>query len=131
LAGGFFNLSDDYESPVYKSIERFNADGSFDNSFSADVSNDYFVTKIALQPDSRVLYTTNYIEAPKPSLFGRLNSNGSKDTSFKVGSGTDRTVKAITTLANGQILIGGDFSTYKNVYAKGIARLNANGTLDR
>ena len=129
LAGGFFNLSD--IAPAYKSIALINSDGSFDNSFSADIPYGYYVTKIALQPDSKILYTTNYIEAPIPSLFGRLNMDGSKDISFKVGSGTDRTVKAITPLANGQILIGGDFSTYRNVYAKGIARLNANGTLDR
>jgi uncharacterized delta-60 repeat protein len=129
LGGGYFNLSDD--SPVYTSLKMFNADGSYDKSFSTNIPVDYNITKLAIQPDSKILFATNYIDGPNPSLFGRLNSNGSRDTSFIVRNGPDRTVNAITVLPNGKILIGGDFSKYKNVYAKGIARLNANGTLDK
>ncbi len=129
LSGGYFNLSDD--SPVYTSLKMFNADGSYDNHFSSNIPIDYNITKIALQPDSKVLFATNYLDASSPGLFGRLNSNGSRDTSFIVRNGPNQTVNAITVLANGKILIGGNFNKYKNVYAKGIARLNANGTLDK
>ena len=129
IAGGFFNLSDDFSD--YRSMVMLNTDGSYDNKFSAAIPVGYDITKIVLQSDSKILYATNYAEAPTPSYFGRLNSDGSPDPSFKMGNGPDRMVKAITVSANGKILIGGDFSNYNNEYAKGFARLNTDGTLDK
>ncbi|MGW8184634.1 MAG: Ig-like domain-containing protein [Candidatus Moraniibacteriota bacterium] len=64
----------------------------------------------------------------------RLNSDGSLDSSFNVGTGTNYSdlygVYAISIQADGKILIGGEFSSYNGTDRNNIARLNADGTLD-
>ena len=60
----------------------------------------------------------------------KINENGTLDTSFNIGSGTNSTVNAIKTLASGKTLIAGNFTTYSGSRANKITRLNADGTLD-
>ena len=60
----------------------------------------------------------------------RLNADGSVDTSFDPGSGTDNSVYAITQDANGSILIGGVFTSYNGNRRMGVARLLSYGVLD-
>src|SRR5205085_10143578 len=57
---------------------RFLADGSRDTSFNPPAGVRSFV---AVQPDGRILYKG-------ASGLGRLNANGSLDTSFNLGTGT-------------------------------------------
>jgi uncharacterized delta-60 repeat protein len=52
---------------------------------------------------------------------------GSIDSTF---SATTTKVQTVVTQPNGQIVIGGSFTTVDGVPANGVARLNANGTLD-
>ena len=59
-----------------------------------------------------------------------VNTNGSLDFSFYPGNGFNGTVYAVAMQTNGQILVGGDFTTYNGTPANYIARLNLNGTLD-
>lgn len=61
----------------------------------------------------------------------RLNSNGSYDSGFVMGTGT-RTghVRAIAPLANGAVYIGGEFGEYNLTSVNRIVRLNSDGTID-
>ena len=61
----------------------------------------------------------------------RLNSNGSIDTSFNIGTGFDNTVWTIDIQPDGKILVGGDFSTYNGTSRNRIVRLNSNGSIDK
>ena len=54
---------------------------------------------------------TNYNGTAQNRL-ARLNSNGSLDTTFTVGTGPTGEVVVITPLSNGQIMIGGNFNQY-------------------
>lgn len=59
--------------------------------------------------------------------------SGLPDTSFNSGgSGLSANgfVNAVAPLPNGQLIIGGDFTSYNGTSVNKIARLNANGTLD-
>jgi uncharacterized delta-60 repeat protein len=59
--------------------------------------------------------------------------SGAPDTSFNSGgSGLSSSgfVNTMVPLSNGQLIIGGDFTTYNGTTVNKIARLNANGTLD-
>ena len=57
--------------------------------------------------------------------------SGMLDTNtFNPGTGVDIAVYSIAIQANGQILIGGDFSSYNDVERIAVARLNANGSRD-
>ena len=64
---------------------------------------------------------------------GRLNADGTLDTSFNPGA--DSNVASLALQADGKILVGGDFTTLGGggtgtTTRNRIGRLNANGTLD-
>lgn len=56
--------------------------------------------------------------------------SGALDTSFGPGTGVDLAVYSIAMQTNGQILIGGDFTSFDDVERVNVARLNANGSRD-
>jgi uncharacterized delta-60 repeat protein len=60
----------------------------------------------------------------------RLNSDGTKDTSFNIGTGFNNSVKTIELQPDGKILVGGSFTTYNGLTENRIIRLNINGTKD-
>lgn len=55
---------------------------------------------------------------------------GSLDTSFQIGKGADGSVNALKLLANGQILIAGDFTHFNDTNRVRVARLSDSGALD-
>ena len=59
---------------------------------------------------------------------GRLNTDGTLDTSFNPGA--DGYVDSLAVQADGKILVGGDFTTLGGQSAQYLGRLNADGTLD-
>lgn len=62
----------------------------------------------------------------------RLNSNGSIDAGFSVGSGFNEGVYdiAVATDGSGDIYVAGDFTAFNGASVNRIARLNSNGSLD-
>jgi uncharacterized delta-60 repeat protein len=63
-----------------------------------------------------------------------LSQPGSIDPTFDPGSGVSKNgtaaVNAIAVQPDGKILVGGDFTTVNGIARSGIARLNANGSVD-
>lgn len=60
----------------------------------------------------------------------RINSNGSIDAAFAIGTGFDATVNAILPQSNGSVYLAGDFTTYKGLGQVRIVRVDSTGTLD-
>jgi uncharacterized delta-60 repeat protein len=60
----------------------------------------------------------------------RLTPNGSVDLTFDPGTGANGRVRTIAPQANGNIIVGGDFTMLNGQFATRIARLNPNGSLD-
>jgi hypothetical protein len=62
----------------------------------------------------------------------RLNSNGVRDLSFTIGVGFNNTVFHVVPVGNGSggLFVGGAFTSYNNLQANEMARLNENGTMD-
>jgi uncharacterized delta-60 repeat protein len=84
------------------------------------------------QPDGKILVGGEFSLAdglPRTNL-ARLNSDGSVDTSFDPGNGTDAWIESLAVQQDGKILIGGGFSIVDGFERAGFARLNANGSLD-
>lgn len=115
-------------------IVRLNPDGSRDESFQtgSGLANQYNLKSI-LQDDGKVIIATPYDNSfngiPFQSLI-RINSDGSKDPSFDIGSGFDRLVTSISNAPGGKILVGGDFTTFNGHPANRLVRLNTDGSLD-
>lgn len=61
---------------------------------------------------------------------GRLNADGTTDTTFNLGLGFNNTVSVINVQADGKILVGGDFTSFNGLPHNRIVRLNPDGTID-
>ena len=89
---------------------------------------------LVAQPDGKILVAGSIAShAAEGSHAGltRLNSDGSEDPSFHIGSGiAGGVVRQIFLLSNQQILLTGTFTSINSVACPGIARLNPDGTLD-
>ncbi|MFD2942281.1 T9SS type A sorting domain-containing protein [Flavobacterium notoginsengisoli] len=132
LVGGAYNS---YQGSTENYLTRLNPDGSKDSSFKIDTGFDSGLRTIVLQKDGKILVGgafTNYQSKSQNCLI-RLNADGSKDTSFDIGSGFDAKNSVIYSIAiqkDGKIIIGGNFSKYKNKDQKNLIRLNSDGSKD-
>ena len=109
---------------------RLNTDGSIDNSFTPPSSySSHTIYDFQVLPDDKILVGS---EVDNGKIFRRLNANGSVDATFTetVGGGNSPTVRTIKVLANGNILIGGNFTTINGVPRGYFARLNSGGAVD-
>ncbi|MFN7140560.1 MAG: hypothetical protein ACK4UN_14575, partial [Limisphaerales bacterium] len=115
-----------------KGIGRLNADGSLDETFDPGTGVVGQVYSIALQPDGKLLLGGNFVDVNGMGWFrvARLNQDGSADTSFNPGSGINDLVRCIVHQSDGKILLGGRFSSVDGTTRNGVARLNADGSLD-
>ena len=129
LVGGQFTS---YNGSAINRIMRLNSDGSLDASFNPGSGANAHVLAIGVQPDSRILIGGSFtsFDGIGMSRIARLNSDGSRDITFSVGTGANNDIYAICLQADGKILIGGDFTSYNGTAVNRIARLNSDGTLD-
>ena len=110
-------------------------DGTTDTSFNAILNGGAVINDMAIQPDGKILLAGNFSSVngtARPDL-ARLNPNGSLDTTFAavtVGVGSTGAIAAMGLLADGRVVIGGDFTVINGVTHARIARLNSDGTLD-
>ena len=91
------------------------------------------VFSVALQSDGKVLIGGNFytVNGTNRNGIARLNANGSLDGSFNPGTGRMAMGLLSSPLQpDGKVLVGGGFTTFDGTNRNGIARLNANGSLD-
>ena len=115
-------------------ILRLNSDGSVDTSFITGTGFNGTVRETEIQSDGKILVGgsfTDYNGTPA-NCISRLNSNGSIDTSFVIGTGFDSSgdVVSIKIQSDGKILVGGQFTSYNGTPASKIIRLNSDGSVD-
>jgi len=115
-------------------IARLNGDGTLDTTFNPGSGANATVYALAVQSDGKVLIGGDFTAVNGATNFnhiGRLNTDGSVDTSFNAGGGgANDSVRAITVQPDGRILIGGIFTNVNGVALNYIARLNADGSVD-
>ena len=127
VGGRFFTLGG--QSRYY--IGRLNADGTLDTGFNPGAGGGYVIVYcFALQADGKILvggwFTT--LGGQSRNYIGRLNADGTLDTSFNPGAYF--IVYSLAVEADGKILVGGWFTTLGGQSRNNIGRLNADGTLD-
>lgn len=132
IAGGSFTT---YNGTTANRIVRLNSNGTIDNTFLTGSGFTGIVRSIVLQTDGRIIAGGSFAmyNGNNCSRIARLNSNGSFDFSFMIGSGFTQgswQVNALILQSNGAIIVGGSFTTYNSLPANNIARLNTNGALD-
>ncbi|MCU0441661.1 MAG: T9SS type A sorting domain-containing protein [Bacteroidia bacterium] len=113
-------------------IARLNSNGSLDTTFNIGEGADNSIFDFHLQPDGKIIIGgdfTSYNRVPRNRLT-RLNSDGTLDISFNIGSGLNSSVNDIISQPDGKVLIAGDFNSYNGVPSNCVARLNNDGSID-
>lgn len=127
LIGGQFGTVGGYPRD---GLARLNADGSVDPSFvpPANLTNSERVLALAIQPDGKILVGGSFNDAGVNIV--RLHADGSRDTTFLVGTGFSGPVNALVLQADGKVVVGGGMIEYKGTSVGFLARLTATGALD-
>lgn len=129
IVGGAFTT---YNGQSYNRIIRLNTDGTPDGTFTIGTGFPSDVLSIALQSDGKIIVGgsfTSYNGFSQNYIF-RLNSDGTRDTSFSIGTGFNATVRDVKVQSDGKILAVGDFTNFAGNVQNYIARLNSNGSRD-
>lgn len=121
-----------YEGQSRAHVARLLPNGRLDLSFNPGVGASDFTTCVAVQSDGKILLggAFNSFAGVSCGRYVRLNPNGTVDAGFSISPGANDDVTGIAVQADGKILIIGTFSDVQGHPRSGIARLNANGSLD-
>jgi len=123
------------------SLARVHADLSLDESFDARLDAGTQIRRIAVQPDGKVIVTGSFtnIQGTARTRIARLERDGTLDrdfapnfqpTEYPFDYYTPPLVSAVAVLPDARILLGGHFTSVNGVVRVGIARLNADGSVD-
>ena len=129
IAGGFFST---FTGSTQNRLIRLNSDGSRDTTFNIGTGFNGVVRAISIQSDGKIIAGggfTTFTGSPQNRLI-RLNSDGSKDTTFNIGDGFGDTVRSISIQSDGKIMVGGDFFNYQGLAQNALIRLNSDGSKD-
>ena len=99
---------------------------SYTSGFNGDVNS------IVVQSNDKILAGGDFTSynGTTRNRISRLNADGTVDVNFTPGTGFDAEVKTIAVQTDGKIVVGGNFTTCNGTSRNGIARLNADGSLD-
>ena len=113
-------------------IAQLNSNGSLDTAFDPGDGADGAVNCLALQSDGKALLGGSFgtMDGLYRTRLARLGTNGSVDVTFNRDCGTDDAVFATALQSDGKLLLGGVFTIANEASLRGVARLNADGTLD-
>jgi len=130
------NFSTYSGSAVGNRIIRLNTDGTRDATFNVGTGlASSAATAIALQSDGKAVVGGTFAtySGSANNRIVRINTDGTKDTSFVIGTGLDGNVSTngITIAADGTIYCLGSFNTYSGSISRGIVAINPNGTINQ
>ncbi len=122
------------------SIQRFNTDGSIDNSFGgitfgANLSSINYA-KLLVLPDGKLMLGSTVTQSSNISNcgLGRINSNGTSDTTFEIptfsNSDNQCSIQDVGVTADGKILVAGKFTLVNAISKSDIVRLFPAGNVD-
>jgi uncharacterized delta-60 repeat protein len=129
VVGGGFTT---YQGTTRNRIARLNTDGSYDTTFDIGTGFNGSVFALAIQSDGKIVVGGGFTtyQGTTRNCIARLNTDGSYDTTFDIGTGFNGSVSALAIQSDGKIVVGGGFSTYQGTTRNFIARLNTDGSLD-
>ncbi len=128
IGGGFTS----YNGEACNSIARLNSDGSIDHTFNSGDGANSTIQAIAIQADGKILIGGKFtvFNSLARNYITRLNADGSVDTTFKIGLGSNGYVQSIAVQNDGNIILGGCFSSFNGYTKNNIVRLFSDGTID-
>jgi uncharacterized delta-60 repeat protein len=125
IVGGNFT---GYNGVAQNRLVRLNTDGTLDTTFDPGSGFNAYIRALALQPDGKVVVGGTFVTANGLSAnrIIRLNTDGTRDTSFNIGTGFNQVVEDLHILDDTNIIATGGFTGYKGISRNRIARLGWN-----
>ncbi len=114
-------------------IARLTPEGTIDESFDPGPDGvDRLVRSIRVLPGGQIFISGDFTEVSGEAVqnIARLNPDGTLDSSFNLGGSLDSNVLDLEPLSDGRIVVAGEFTRYQDQSRRGIAVLNADGSLD-
>lgn len=121
-----------YVTGLGPGVYRILPDGTNDAKWVMGTGANNTVRDVRELPDGKVLIVGSFtsVSGHGSRYLARLNSNGSVDTGFNMGTAINGLVNTLHIQSDGKILIAGQFTLVHGVSRVGIARLNSDGSLD-
>jgi uncharacterized delta-60 repeat protein len=131
IAGNYLT----YSGSTSVRITRINTDGTLDTTFNPGAGFNSLVWATAIQPDGKIVAVGSYSTYSGSSVANitRINTDGTRDTTFNVGTGTNSVAtNAIIEPSTNKVIVVGNFTTYSgsSTNTSRIVRINPNGTQD-
>ena len=129
IAGGGFSSFND---TLRNNLVGLNVNGSIDANFNVGSGFNGPVTTINIQANGKIIVGGGFtiFNGSNQARIVRLNSNGTLDPTFNIGSGFNDYVYAACLQPDGKIIVGGNFTNFNGVNRNRIIRLNSDGSLD-
>jgi len=129
LVGGGFAT---YNGELRRKIIRLNPDGSIDNTFTENTEMNNIVFNIHLTLDNKIIVLGSFTlySGLTYNNIVKLNSDGSIDDTFNIGTGFNSETYEAVIEDDGKILVTGIFTDYDGNPCSQIARLNEDGSYD-
>jgi len=128
--GGIFTT---YKQPIYTRILCTDLSGSVDTTFNMGTAGaNNSVLCMVTQSDGKIIIGGNFTAYSGSSspYIARINTNGTRDTTFNIGGGFNGAVQDLKLQSDGKIVAVGAFTSYSGSTRNRIARLNTDGTYD-
>jgi uncharacterized delta-60 repeat protein len=133
LAGAFTS----FNGTSVNRLARLNSNGTLDTSFVSSIGTGASgsILSMAIQPsDDKIVLGGDFVtfNGTTVNRLVRLNSSGTRDTSFTtaIGTAANSSVSSIAIQPNLRIVLGGLFTSFNGSSVNRLIRLNSNGTLD-
>jgi uncharacterized delta-60 repeat protein len=130
LVSGLFQMYNDVPTPYFL---KLNPNGTLDTTFNLGGSGfDYWTDKSLVQSDGKIVVTGNFsnYNGVSANKIIRLNSNGSRDNTFNIGTGFNFAADSSVLQSDGKIVAVGRFTLYNGTPCNNIVRLLSNGSID-
>lgn len=112
-------------------IARLLSDGSIDPTFDPGAGANALVRSIVPLPDGRIIIVGAFslFDGVACGYIARLNADGTLDTSFNAGVGTNGPINT-GLLTPAGVVLGGNFTEYNGVPCNYVSRIAQDGSLD-
>jgi len=110
-----------------------NLPAQVDNTFNSGGSGaNATINCVALQSTGKIIIAGSFVQfnTSAKNRIVRLNTNGSIDNTFAIGSGANNVIYSVAIQSDGKILVGGLFTTFNGVAKNRIVRLTTTGAID-
>lgn len=121
-----------FSGQTWRRMVKLKSGGTIDTQFSIGTGFSSNINTAVIQSDDKIIaggFFTNYSGVSYNRII-RLNSNGSIDNTFNIGTGFNQPVYSLEIQNDGKILVGGNFTSYSGLSITGLTRLNTDGTVD-